>query len=70
MRIVILKLAENENPNKQSEAAKHLKYFSDHQFEWKVPNRVSEYTRKIKILEVFLIKLSIRLIMSSYSQNY
>ena len=40
VRNVVLRWAENEDPNKQSEPAKHLKYFPDHQFEWKVLTRV------------------------------
>ena len=56
MRNVILRWAEHEDPNKQSEPAKHLKYFLDHQYEWKVLIRALKYTRQIKILEVFLIK--------------
>ena len=45
-----------KDPNKQLEPAKHLKYFPDHQFEWKVMTRAPEYTRKKKMLEAFLIK--------------
>ena len=56
MRNVVLRWAAHEDPNKQSEPAKHLKYFPDHQFESKVLTRAPEYTRKKKILEVFLIK--------------
>ena len=56
MRNVFLRWVEHEDPNKQSEPIKHLKYFPDHQFEWKVLTRAPEYTRKRKILEVFLIK--------------
>ena len=52
----VLRWAEHEDPNKQSEPGKHLKYFPDHQFEWKVLTRAPEYTRKRKILEAFLIK--------------
>ena len=47
--------AEHEDPNKQSEPAKHLKYFPNHQFEWKVLSTAPEYTRGKK-LEAFLIK--------------
>ena len=53
---VFLRWAEHEDANKQSEPAKHLKYFPDHQFEWKMLTRAPEYTRKRKILEAFLIK--------------
>ena len=56
VRNVVLRWAEHEDPNKQSEPAKHLKYFPDHQFEWKVLTRAPEYTRKRKILEAFSIK--------------
>ena len=56
VRNIVLIWAEHEDPNKQSEPAKHLKYFPDHQFEWKVLNRDPEYTRKRKILDAFLIK--------------
>ena len=53
---VVLRWAEHKDPNKQSEPAKHLKYFPDNQFEWKVQTRAPEYTRKRKILRAFLIK--------------
>ena len=53
---VFLRWAEHEDANKQWEPAKHLKYFPDHQFEWKMLTRAPEYTRKRKILETFLIK--------------
>ena len=53
---VFLRWAEHEDANKQWEPAKHLKYFSDHQFEWKMLTRAPEYTRKRKILGAFLIK--------------
>ena len=33
VRNVVLRWAEHEDPNKQSEPAKHLKYFPNHQFE-------------------------------------
>ena len=60
VRNVVLRWAEHEDPNKQSEPAKHLKYFPDHQFEWKVlgieRTRNPEYKREKKILEAFLIK--------------
>ena len=56
MRNVILRWAEHEDPYKQSEPAKHLKYFPDHQYEWKLLIRALKYTRQINILEVFLIK--------------
>ena len=56
VRNVVLTRAEHEDPNKQSEPAKHLKHFPDHQFEWKVLTRVPEYTRKRKTLEALLIK--------------
>ena len=52
---VILRWAEQKDPNKQSET-KNLKYFPDHQFEWKVLTRAAEYMRKRKTLEAFLIK--------------
>ena len=53
VRNVFLRWAEHEDPNKQLEPAKHLKYFPDHQFEWKVLTRALEYTRKRKLLEAF-----------------
>ena len=53
VRNVVLRWAEHEDPNKQSEPARHLKYFPDHQFEWKVLTRALEYTRKRKLLEAF-----------------
>ena len=56
VRNLVLRWPEHVDPNKQSEPAKHLKYFPDHQFEWKSLTRAPEYTRKRKILEAFLIK--------------
>ena len=56
MRNVVLRWAEHEDSNKQSEPAKRLKYFPDHEFEWKVLTRAPEYKRKRKVLEAFLIK--------------
>ena len=56
MRNVVLRWAEHEDPNKQSEPAKHFKYFPDHQLEWKVLIRDSQYMMKRKTLEGFLIK--------------
>ena len=53
MRNVVLRWAEQEDPNKQSEPAKHLKYFADHQFEWKMLTRAPEYTTKIEIYKHF-----------------
>ena len=52
----VLRWAENEDPHKQSEPTKHLKYFPDHQFEWKMLTRAPAYTSKRKILEVIFIK--------------
>ena len=42
VRNIVLRWAEHEDPNKHSEQAKHLKYFPDHQFEWKVLTRAPE----------------------------
>ena len=42
VRNIVLRWAEHEDPNKQSEQAKRLKYFPDHQFEWKVLTRAPE----------------------------
>ena len=56
VRNIVLRWAEHEDPNKQSEPAEHLKYFPDYQFEWKVLTRAPEYTRKRKSLEEFLIR--------------
>ena len=56
VRNVVLRWAGHEDPVNQSEPAKHLKYFPDHQFEWKVLTKAPRYTRKRKILEAFLIK--------------
>ena len=53
---VVLRWAEHEDTNKQFEPAKHLKYFLDHHFDWKVLTRAPEHMRKRKILEAFLIK--------------
>ena len=61
---VVLRWTKHEDPNKQAEPPKYLKYFPDHQLEWKVLTRVPEYTIKRKILEAFLIK-SVFLSMSS-----
>lgn len=33
-KCVVLRWAEHKDSFKQSKPAKHLKYFSDHQFEW------------------------------------
>ena len=52
----VLRWAEHEDPHKQSEPLKYLKYFPDHQFEWKVLTKALEYMRKSKILQEFLIK--------------
>ena len=48
VRNVVLRWAEHKDPNKRSEPAKHLKYFLDQQFEWKVLTRAPEYTKKRK----------------------
>ena len=48
VRNVVLRWAEHEDPNEQSGSAKHLKYFLDQQFEWKVLTRAPEYTKKRK----------------------
>ena len=56
VRNVVLRWVEHEDPNKQSEPAKHSKYFPDHQFNWKVLTRALEYTRKKKSLKLLLIK--------------
>ena len=56
LKSVVLGWAEHEDPNKQSEPAKHLKNFPDHQIEWKILTRDHEYIKKGKILEAFLIK--------------
>ena len=56
MRNIVLGWAEHEDPNKKSESTEHLKYFPDHQFEWKVLSKVPEYTSKKEILEGFLMK--------------
>ena len=55
---VVLRWGEHgdSNSNKQSETAKHLKYFPNHQFEWKVLTGAAECMKKRKILEAFLIK--------------
>ena len=57
VRDIVLKRCQYEDPNKQSEPAKHLKYFPDHQFEWEVLTIVLEYKGKRKILETILINL-------------
>ena len=56
MRNLVLSQAEHEDPKNQFEPVKHLKYFPDHQVEWKVLTRAPEYIRKRKLLEVLLIK--------------
>ena len=55
-RNVVLRWDEHEDPNKESEPAKYLKFFPDHQFEWKVLTRAPAYTKNRKILDEFLIK--------------
>ena len=42
VRNVALRWAEHENSNKQLEPARYLKYFPDHQLEWKVLTRAPE----------------------------
>ena len=56
VRNVVLRWSQHEDPNKQLEPAKHLKYFPDHQFVWKVLTWAPEYTRKRNFLGAFLIK--------------
>ena len=56
VRNVVLRWTEHEDPNKQSEPARHLKYFPDHQLEWKALTSTPEYTRKRKTFEAFFIK--------------
>ena len=56
VRNVVLRWAEHETLNKQSETAKHLKCFPDYQFEWKVLTRAPEYNGKRKVFEAFLTK--------------
>ena len=56
VRNVVSRYTEHEDQNKQTEPGKYLKYFPDHQFEWKVLTRALKYTRKRKIIEAFLIK--------------
>ena len=56
VRNVVLRWPQHEDPNKQLEPAKHLKYFPDHQFVWKVLTWAPEYTRKRNFLGAFLIK--------------
>ena len=55
MRNVILRWGEHEDPYNQCEPPS-LKYFPDHQFEWKVLTKALEYMRKRKILQASLIK--------------
>ena len=68
MRNVVLKWAERDDQNKQSEVAKHLKYFHDHQFE--VLTRATEYMKKREILEAFLIKSINPSLKEKLEQNY
>ena len=56
VRNVVLRWAQHEDANKQFQPAEHLKYFPDHNFEWKVLTRTLEYKKKRKTLEAFLIK--------------
>ena len=56
VRNVVLRWAEHEDPNKQSEPAKHLKYFPDHQFEWKVLIRALWIHEKKETFRGVLIK--------------
>ena len=56
MRNVVLRWAEHEDPNKQFEAVKLLKYIPDYQFERKFLTRALKYTGKGTISKTFLIK--------------
>ena len=52
----VLRWAKHEDPNKQSELAKHLKYIRDYQFEWKVPTKAPEYTGEKESFRRIFIK--------------
>ena len=54
-RNVITRWNEHENPNKDSEPAKHLFQHPDHVFQWKVLMSAPMNNRKRKILEAFFI---------------
>ena len=48
---------EHENPNKDSEPAKHLRKFPDHKFDWKILLTASVNAKLCKILESSMIAL-------------
>ena len=51
---------EHENPNKDSEPAKHLRDFSDHKFDWQVLLRAPTNAKLRKTLESSIIALKRR----------
>ena len=48
---------EHENPNKDSEPAKHLRKFPDHKFDWKILFTAPTNAKLRKILESSMIAL-------------
>ena len=56
VRNIVLRWTGLKDPNNQSEPAKHLKYFPENRFEWKLLTIVPRHARKWTILEVFLVK--------------
>ena len=48
---------EHNNPNKDSEPAKHIRQFPEHAFEWKVLSTAPNNTRMRKTLEAYLIAI-------------
>ena len=56
VRNAVLRWAGRKDPNNQSGPAKHLKYFPDNRFEWKLLTIVPRHARKWTILEVLLVK--------------
>ena len=59
-RNVEIRWNEHENPNKDSESAKHLIDFPDHKFDWKILFAAPTNTKLCKIFESSVILLKRR----------